>query len=256
MVDRVEDACTHFERKRRNGERPIIEDMLTGNFGLERAILLRELLALELENRLLDGDRPRPIDYIQRFPAHRHIIDLALREAEATERERTDAPSADVSRVFGDYDLIEEIARGGMGVVYKEVVPHSDRIVAVKMILTGQLASNEEVERFYIEARAAAQLDHSNIVPIFEVGEIQERRYFSMGFVDGISLARRIVAGPLPPEKATELLLMIAVAVDYAHGRGIIHRDLKPANILLDAQGHPHISPTSAWLSESAMTPP
>ena len=242
MVDRVEDICTVFERKWRDGKRPVIEDLLTGSSGLERAVLLRELLAVELENRLLAGDWPKPADYVQRFPAHRPIIDLALREADAAERERASTPRADLPRVFGDYELLVEIARGGMGVVYRARQVSLDRVVAVKMILAGQFASDAEVARFYVEAQAAAQLEHPHIVPIVEVGEMQGWRFFSMGFVDGVSLAQRIAVGPLTPREAAEVLFSIADAVEYAHGRGVIHRDLKPANILLDAAGHPHIT--------------
>jgi WD40 repeat protein/tRNA A-37 threonylcarbamoyl transferase component Bud32 len=143
---------------------------------------------------------------------------------------------------FGDYELIQMIARGGMGVVYKARQRKLDRVVALKMILTGQLASAEEVQRFYLEARAVAQLEHPGIVPIFEVGEHAGQPFFSMSFVEGGSLARRVRDGPLPPREAAGLVERIAGAVAYAHERGIIHRDLKPANILLDKDGNPKVS--------------
>ncbi len=143
---------------------------------------------------------------------------------------------------FGDYELIQMIARGGMGVVYKARQRRLNRIVALKMILTGQLASTEEVQRFYLEAEAAAQLEHPNIVPIFEVGEQAGQPFFSMSFVDGGSLAQRVREGPLPPREAAGLVEQIARAVGHAHDHGIIHRDLKPANILLDKDGNPKVS--------------
>ena len=134
---------------------------------------------------------------------------------------------------FGDYELLREIARGGMGVVYKARQVNLDRIVALKMILAGQLASEEDVRRFYQEAEAAANLEHPGIVPIFEVGEREGQHFFSMGYVGGPSLAELIANGPLPPKPAAEIVKLIAEAIAYAHERGVIHRDLKPANILM-----------------------
>jgi hypothetical protein len=136
-------------------------------------------------------------------------------------------------RCFGNYELLEEIARGGMGVVYKARQVSPPRLVALKMILKGQFAEADDLERFRIEARAAAALDHPGIVPIFEIGEIEGRPFFTMPLVCGGSLKGLLAQGPLPPASAAQLVQKVAQAVQYAHERGVIHRDIKPQNILL-----------------------
>jgi serine/threonine-protein kinase len=133
---------------------------------------------------------------------------------------------------FGDYDLIEEAGRGAMGVVYRARQRQLNRIVALKMILSGPFASDVERQRFHAEAEAAAQLDHPNIVPIHEFGERDGRQFYAMRWLDG---------GPLSvgvgQEHAARLLATVSRAVHHAHQRGVLHRDLKPGNILLDDHG-------------------
>ncbi|HET6328997.1 MAG TPA: protein kinase [Planctomycetaceae bacterium] len=145
-------------------------------------------------------------------------------------------------RYFGDYEILDEIARGGMGVVYKARQLSLDRIVALKTILAGQFASEADVERFYTEARAAANLQHPNIVAIHEVGQYEGQHYFSMDYVEGRNLASFVDRGPLPVTQAVTYLKSIAEAIHFAHRHGILHRDLKPSNILIDSFDQPRIT--------------
>src|SRR6266853_3435843 len=154
-------------------------------------------------------------------------------------RESTQNPSI---RHFGDYELLEDIARGGMGVVFKARQTTLNRTVALKMILEGKLASSALVQRFHIEAEAAANLKHPNIVAIHEVGEREGQHYFSMDYIEGQNLAERMQQGLMPLKEAAGCVQTIAQAIHYAHQRGIFHRDLKPSNILLDKQGKPHVT--------------
>ena len=145
-------------------------------------------------------------------------------------------------RYFGDYQLIEEIARGGMGVVHKARQVRLNRVVAVKMILSGKLATEADVKRFHTEAEAAANLRHPNIVAIHEVGEHEGHHYFSMDYVEGKNLAEVARESPMPAGKAAALIKTLAEAVHHAHQRGTLHRDLKPSNVLIDTEGQPHIT--------------
>ena len=151
------------------------------------------------------------------------------------------APGAEPRR-FGDYELLGEISRGGMGVVYKARQTSLNRIVALKMILAGRLASEADIRRFRHEAQAAAGLQHPNIVAIHEVGEHYGQHYFSMDYVEGKDLAELVRDGPLEPRRAAACVKTIAEAIQYAHDHGILHRDLKPSNVLIDASGRPRVT--------------
>jgi eukaryotic-like serine/threonine-protein kinase len=142
---------------------------------------------------------------------------------------------------FGDYELLERIGQGGMGLVYKARQRVPNRLVAIKMILAGRFASEHDVKRFQNESEAAAELDHPHIVPIYEVGEHDGYHYFSMKLIEGTNLQREKAAYVADPRRAARLIATIARAIHHAHQRGVLHRDLKPSNILIDGAGTPFV---------------
>jgi serine/threonine-protein kinase len=157
----------------------------------------------------------------------------------APEETRTGLP-----RRFGRFELVEELDRGGMGIVYRAHQQKPDRFVAIKMIRGGALAAKEDIRRFESEVSAAASLDHPNIVGVYDVGEIEGQPYFSMPYVEGASLATLVERQrwqSTDGKEAARIVATVARAIHYAHDHGIIHRDLKPGNILLDPRGEPHI---------------
>lgn len=269
----IEQLIREYETALRTGEAAEIEAFLAQAPPQARPELLRKLLVLELQAQqevTLDE-----AEYRKRFAEYSPLVEEVFKEmlngpnaptqidvaseppvnpADETEigahhtldhKKLTgavgDSPAEPI-RYFGDYVLLEEIARGGMGVVFKARQIPLNRIVAVKMILSGQLASEDDVKRFYAEAEAAANLDHPNIVPIFEVGQLEGQHYFSMGLIEGESLDRKIRLGPLEPRDAAEIVKTISHAIAHAHNQGVIHRDLKPGNILIDNSGQPKVT--------------
>ena len=227
--ERIDRICLAFEEAWRSGIRPQVEAYLGDDtVGPLQSALLTELLLLDLDYRKHLREQPTAEEYRTRFPHYVDVINAVF--------ERSDflIPGSKI-RYFGDYELLEEIAQGGMGVVYKAKQISLNRLVALKMIRSGQLASPEEVERFHREAEAAANLQHPNIVAIHEVGEHEGQQYFSMDYVEGKSLAQMNREVPLTIKRAARYVQHIAEAIDYAHQQGVLHRDIKPSNILIDS---------------------
>ncbi len=148
----------------------------------------------------------------------------------------------DDNKRFGEYDILSEVARGGMGVVYRASHRLLKRTVALKVLRTGDGSSDEEVRRFMQEAKAAASLSHPNIVPIHDLSVYRGQHYFTMDYIEGNALDRILEKGALAPYRACELIMVIARAIHYAHKKGIIHRDIKPANVIIDHDGRPLIT--------------
>jgi serine/threonine protein kinase len=257
---RVEQRCTAFERAWRGGERPSIEDFLHAIPAPERRVCLHELVALEMYHRQA-AECPLPLeDYLARFPELDRAWLLAARESDSRSAEQTTpfvllsgemdptGPVGGSERLeqkvlrAGKYELVREIGRGGMGVVYTGRQPGLDRLVAVKMILGGGYAGEAARQRFRTEAIAAARLQDEGIARVYDVGEEAGQPYLVMEYIAGGSLRDRLDGTPWPPRQAAALVQRLARTVHLAHQHGIVHRDLKPANVLLTADGRPRIT--------------
>jgi tRNA A-37 threonylcarbamoyl transferase component Bud32/tetratricopeptide (TPR) repeat protein len=248
-VLRINSLADDFESAWQSGQRPRIEDFVTGADQRERVALLHQLIPLDADYRRLAGEFPMLDDYMSQFTGlDRALLAHALGDEgnpsplPTANAESLQNGAAPVPRRFGEYELLSEAGRGGMGVVYRARHRRLNRMVALKMILAGRLADEAHVERFYTEARAAARLQHPNIVPVYEAGEHDGQHFLAMAFVEGSDLGELIRHGPLPAAQAATLIQTAAEAVHYAHGQGVIHRDLKPQNILIDEDGRPHIT--------------
>lgn len=214
------------------------------------------LLLSELADRSADGEEIDIHEVLQAYPQFAddirelwsavvlaNAVGSDVLEATAQHDKLMDITSIlQLPCTIGDYELIEELGRGGMGVVYKARHRTLNRIVALKMLLRGRFASIEDQARFRAEAEAIAQLDHPNIVPVYEVGQLEGHIYFSMKYVHGRTLQQVLADGPLEQREAARILSAVATAVDFAHRRGVLHRDLKPSNIMIDDEAQPHVN--------------
>ena len=257
---RVDGVCTRFEIAWRDGGQPRIDDFLGDSAEPERATLLAELILVDLHYRRLRGETCEADWYDRQFPGLDSAwlagafetqtsggglspevgLQLDTQDSTSSGLKRAlprlliarDSPPVS-SRSFGDFELIREIARGGMGVVYLALQVSLKRHVALKMILAGVHADARQLARFQAEAEAVARLQHPHIVQIYEVGEHDGCPYVSLEYIAGGNLAQRIAGKPQPPRPSAQLAETLARAVHHAHQQGIIHRDLKPANVLL-----------------------
>lgn len=184
-------------------------------------------------------NRPEPDDRVTLASAAK-ATDASLHETFASAPSEQDTVERDRQK-FGNYEIIDEIARGGMGVVYRARQINADRIVALKLI-RGSDPDPKELQRFQAEAKAAAKLDHPNIVPIYDVGTMAGEPFFAMKFVEGESLSQRLDGKPLDARVAAQLVRDVAAGIAHAHQHDIIHRDLKPGNVLLDASDTPLVT--------------
>jgi tetratricopeptide (TPR) repeat protein/predicted Ser/Thr protein kinase len=170
------------------------------------------------------------------------LVRTGLASLDDENDEASEPAIARMLKDFGDYELLEEIGRGGQGVVYRARQKSLNRIVALKVIGLAHWATQAHVKRFRMEAEAAAHLDDPRIVPIYEIGERDGAFYFSMKFIEGEQLDKIIDSEPLPGRKAAELMAKLAHTLHHAHQNGVLHRDVKPGNILVDAKGEPHLT--------------
>ncbi len=253
IARQIDLICDAYETQWQTGGAPKIEDYLVGLVPSVRSLLVLELCALDIEYRQTRGQSVSVHEYLVRFPelSLNQLQEIVDRTAQLPRFQETQHAGVfrqvhqPLNRIpyFGDYELLEVWARGGMGTVYRARQVSLNRIVAVKMINSGLLASEDGVARFYKEASAAASLQHPHIVPVFEVGQHEGVHFYSMAFVDGESLGARLANGPMDLIEAAELVVRVCLAIQHAHDQGIIHRDIKPSNILIDKQGH-------AWVGD------
>lgn len=252
-----------FEALWRDGHHPVIEEFLIGVAPSDRRALLAELLRIELNWRQQRLETHIPSEYFLRFGDDRDVVqeafrafgelpmatlcqadqptDVALPAANSFGTSIPAPPQSPLRRV-GNYEILGELARGGMGVVYRARQLGLGRIVALKMVIDRAPDDDENRRRFRREAESAGRLSHPGLVPIFEFGEHEGLLFYSMEHVEGKSLEQIVQKGPLPWVEAARLMADVAEAVHYAHTNDVIHRDLKPSNVLIDGHGRARVT--------------
>ncbi|WP_145258606.1 serine/threonine-protein kinase [Planctomycetes bacterium Pan216] len=242
LTDQLRSACAELDERLSAGDAARSEEYFERFPALEqKSESAVELIYTEFAARCDEEADGLEQEFLERFPQYQTELkrQFEVHRLLAESMSASTTPSA--GQKLGHYELIDEVGRGGMGVVYRARDLRLQRIVALKMILSGEYASDRERSRFRTEAQAAAQLEHPNIVHVHEVVELDGHACLSLEFIDGGSLAD-IAPDTYSPRKCAELVETLARAVHYAHERGVVHRDLKPANVLLTTEGTPKIT--------------
>lgn len=243
--DRIDVICDAFEEAWLAGARPEFDMFLSQGLEVDREALFTELVLLDVDYRTRAGERPTKSDYLANYPKFAQAIEtLALgRQLEddtLTLGEGT-SPLVAAGRFIGRFELRERIGAGASGEVWKADDPRLNRTVALK-IAHARTCGDEELDRFWREAKATAMLRHPHIVSVFDAGRDGDVAFIAAEFIEGEDLRQKLAREPAAPKHAAEHCATLAEALQYAHERGIVHRDLKPANILLDKHGAPHIA--------------
>ena len=242
-ADRIDILCDAYEQACQQGDQPELSSYLSQCAGTERDSLFAELMLLDVELRQSQGKSPSGDEYLDRYPEFAPVIETVIFKCglTSTSPRRSDQKDRHGKPSIGHFQLIERIGAGTTGEVWKAEDPRLRRTVAIKVPRHRELNENE-LHRFLREGQSAAQLKHSAIVPVFEVGRDDDLAYIVSDFIAGQTLREKLDEHPLDMREAAQLSVQLAAGLHHAHEAGVVHRDFKPANILIDADGNPHIT--------------